>query len=383
MHGRLIVIDLLTNPRYAGFPAANLDAAGALADWGSYCQAAQLAMSLLIDRQQPCARWLEEIALLTVSAVVWSGSLLKIIPFGDQPLSANGTSWAPNLTWQYSLGDDDFIDFGGGSDPVLCPAPTRRRPRTGSASSTWTASTTTTRGPRRGPGPDHQHGHRGEPAIQAHEPPIRSAPRLAQLQLQRRAYVRFKLGWNIHCSSRWIRAAEMRHWDLRRRRCGSCRSTKTTMAVDRHRRRDFWSNPDAGTITLIVGTAPAILWLSTAGSGIDTLADPGDSNPPIIFEPPAALSGGVLEVWIIVRAALIGRLPGLRRATMRPMLAGTIYPAPPGVLTPRYRAMPIRHTVDTLPAHLSERGTIKVRDDGHATICHLVLLRRRAGHTRP
>jgi len=45
-----------------------------------------------------------------------------------------------------------------------------------------------------------------------------------------------------------------------------------------------------GTITPIgVGTAPLYPRLSTAGDGVDTLADPGDSNPPIIFEPPTAL----------------------------------------------------------------------------------------------
>ena len=51
--------------------------------------------------------------------MVWSGSLLKIIPYGDAALSANGATWTPNLTWQYSLVDADFLDFGGGSDPVL------------------------------------------------------------------------------------------------------------------------------------------------------------------------------------------------------------------------------------------------------------------------
>ncbi|MBV9965686.1 MAG: hypothetical protein JO008_08320, partial [Alphaproteobacteria bacterium] len=91
-----IVADLLTNSRYgAGFPAANLDTLGSLADWGNYCQAAQLAMSLLLDKQQPAARWLEEVALLTSAAIVWSGNLLNIIPYGDTPLSANGASWSP------------------------------------------------------------------------------------------------------------------------------------------------------------------------------------------------------------------------------------------------------------------------------------------------
>jgi hypothetical protein len=55
-----------------------------------------------------------------------------------------------------------------------------------------------------------------------------------------------------------------------------------------------------GTITPIgVGTASLYPRQSSAGTGVDTLVAPGDSNPPIIFEPPAALSGGALEVWVI------------------------------------------------------------------------------------
>ena len=198
-----IVGDLLTNPRYgAGFPAANLDSAGALADWGTYCQAAQLAMSLLLDRQQPCARWLEEIALLTVSAVLWSGTSLKIVPYGDQPLAANGASWTPNLTWQYSLGDGDFLDFGGSSDPVLLA-------RSDPAQATnWLSleymDSANSYDPQVLPVWDQglidRYGLRSEPPIQAHSfTNPTSATISAQLQLQRKAYVRntyrFKLGW--------------------------------------------------------------------------------------------------------------------------------------------------------------------------------------------
>lgn len=198
-----IVIDLLTNARYgAGFPAANLDSAGALANWGTYCQAAQLAMSLLLDRQQPCARWLEEIAQLTVSAVLWSGSLLKIIPYGDAALSANGASWSPNLTWQYDLGDGDFLDFGGGSDPVLL---TRADP---ADMTNWLGIEYMDSAnaynqqvlPVWDQGLIDQYGIRNEPSIQAHEfTNATSATISAQLQLQRKAYIRnrykFKLGW--------------------------------------------------------------------------------------------------------------------------------------------------------------------------------------------
>jgi hypothetical protein len=202
-----IAADLLTNPRYgAGFPAAHLDTAGSLAGWGTYCQAAELAMSLLLDKQQPAARWLEEIAQLTASAVMWSGNLLKIIPYGDQALSANGASWSPNLTWQYSLGDADFLRWqeGGdsGADPVLL---SRNDP---AQMTNWLSLEYMDSSNSYNPqlvavfdqGLIDQYGVRSEPPVQAHEfTNATSATVAAQLLLQRKAYVRntyrFKLGW--------------------------------------------------------------------------------------------------------------------------------------------------------------------------------------------
>ncbi|HTQ35269.1 MAG TPA: phage tail protein [Stellaceae bacterium] len=203
-----IVADLLTNARYgAGFPAANLDVSGTLSDWGTYCQSAQLAMSLLLDKQQPAARWLEELAELSVSAVVWSGTLLKIIPYGDQALSANGTSWTPDLTWQYSLGDDDFLPWSNGgdsgsTDPVLM---TRSDP---AQAVNWLSVEYMDASNSYNPqiiavfdqGMIDLYGLRTAASIQAHAftNPI-SAAISAQLMLQRRLYVRntctFKLGW--------------------------------------------------------------------------------------------------------------------------------------------------------------------------------------------
>jgi hypothetical protein len=202
-----IVTDLLTNPRYgAGFPAAHLDSGGSLADWGTYCQAAELAMSLLLDKQQPAARWLEEIAQLTAAAVVWSGNLLKIIPYGDQALGANGASWTPNLTWQYSLGDADFLRWqeggDGGTDPVLL---SRNDP---AQMTNWLSLEYMDSSNSYNPqivavfdqGLIDQYGVRSESPVQAHEfTNATSAAVAAQLLLQRKAYVRntyrFKLGW--------------------------------------------------------------------------------------------------------------------------------------------------------------------------------------------
>jgi hypothetical protein len=206
-----IVVDMLTNVRYgAGFPIANLDtgggwgAGGSVADWGDYCQAAQLAMSYVADRQQPVARWIEEIAQLTVSAVVWSGATLKIIPYADGALSANGATWTPNLTWQYSLIDDDFIPWseGGGSDPVIIARsdPSREANWLGAEYEDAAGNYNREVIPVWDQGAIDEHGIRAEPSVQADAfTNVTSTTISAQLQLQRKLYVRniykFKLGW--------------------------------------------------------------------------------------------------------------------------------------------------------------------------------------------
>jgi hypothetical protein len=107
-----IVIDLLTNPRYgAQFPAANLDSAGSLADYANYCNAVGLTLAPVYDSQQACSQMLAEIAAVTNSAIVWSGGLLKIIPYGDQPRFASYTP--ASFTGALALGDQISLTFAG------------------------------------------------------------------------------------------------------------------------------------------------------------------------------------------------------------------------------------------------------------------------------
>jgi hypothetical protein len=86
-----IVQDFLTNPRYgANFPSANLDPAVTSDDpssYASYCAAVGLFLSPLLDQQQEAQQSLAEITKLTNSAIVWSGALLKIVPYGDHPVT--------------------------------------------------------------------------------------------------------------------------------------------------------------------------------------------------------------------------------------------------------------------------------------------------------
>jgi Putative phage tail protein len=111
-----IVTDFLTNPRYgAGFPATNLDN---LSAYSEYCAAAGLFLSPLLDIQQEAQQSLGNIVKLTNSAIVWSGALLKILPYGDQPLSAAYT--IIGLSGTIVAGDTLSLTF---SDPVLAGLP--------------------------------------------------------------------------------------------------------------------------------------------------------------------------------------------------------------------------------------------------------------------
>ncbi len=90
----LVIYDFLTNAQYgAGFNPASIDAATLFGSGGdgslqTYCKALGIAFSpVLVSQEQGSsilARWLQ---LLTCAAV-WSGGLLKFIPYGDTAVSA-------------------------------------------------------------------------------------------------------------------------------------------------------------------------------------------------------------------------------------------------------------------------------------------------------
>ncbi|HEV2097750.1 MAG TPA: hypothetical protein VGR45_02355, partial [Stellaceae bacterium] len=111
-----IVTDFLTNPRYgAGFPLANLDS---LCAYAEYCAAVGLFLSPLLDTQQEAQQSLGDIAKITNSAIVWSGALLKILPYGDQPLSATYT--VISLSGTIVAGDTLNLTF---TNPALAGLP--------------------------------------------------------------------------------------------------------------------------------------------------------------------------------------------------------------------------------------------------------------------
>ena len=95
-----VVADFLTNAQYGiGFPAGSIDAttlygAGGDASYQTYCAAVGLALSPALNTQEQAssilARWLS----LTNTAAVWSGGLLRFVPYGDSATAAGAVQSA-------------------------------------------------------------------------------------------------------------------------------------------------------------------------------------------------------------------------------------------------------------------------------------------------
>lgn len=134
-----------------------------------------------------------------------------------------------------------------------------------------------------------------------------------------------------------------------------------------------------GTIAPIgVGSATLYNRLASAGAPLfEQLAPPGDTNLPVVFEPPAALTGGTAELWCIATGGanwggcvVYLSTDGDTYAPAGEILAG----ARQGVLTASLPAQPDPDTIDTLSVDLAmSRGQLlsgtKADADGLVTLC--------------
>jgi hypothetical protein len=113
----LIVSDFLTSPQFGvGFPSGSIDATTLFTQGGSndasyqtYCRAIGLTLSPALTDQEQASSILQRWLQLTNTAAVWSGGLLRFIPYGDSAVTGNGVTFTPNVTPIYNLGDDDFV----------------------------------------------------------------------------------------------------------------------------------------------------------------------------------------------------------------------------------------------------------------------------------
>ena len=137
-----VLLDFLTNETYGvGFPTALIDQDSLLTTTdgfnpmvgdnavSTYCQAVGFAWSAVLNNPEPGSsvvdRWCKNI----VVAPVWTGAVLKFIPYWDTQTSGN-PGWdaaagialkyyTPSIPVLFDLTDDDFISDAPDDDPVI------------------------------------------------------------------------------------------------------------------------------------------------------------------------------------------------------------------------------------------------------------------------
>ena len=269
----------------------------AISSWQTWCRALGLDFSPCLDLVEKAndvlARWFQ----ITNTAAVWSGSVLKAIPYGDTSVTGNGYVFTPDVTPVYDLSDNDYVRPSDG-DPVQLirsdPNDAYNCYRLEFSDRTVLYNVNAVEA--RDQASIERFGLRVASQISAHEFTQGSVAQVAaNLICQRSVNIRntytFKLSWEYFL---------LEPMDLVTLTDTGMGMTKVAVRIT------SVEEDDNGILTVVAeefpsGTASATAYPAQANSNgvtINPAAVPAPVNPPVIFEPPASLTGGTAQVWI-------------------------------------------------------------------------------------
>lgn len=305
----VVMYDLLTSQVH-GLPLAPaLD----ILDFIEYCYASNFLCSPAYVAQRPAADILTELTQIGNAAIVWTGAnVLKVVPYGDLPVSYQGFqpgggpnpdccepgdvyTFTPDLTPAYDLTLDDFI-----ASPGTPPVHVYRKRQSDSfnliqvecldRSNSYNVYVAEARDQAS----IEQYGIKAKDVIALHaicDPSI--ARSVAQTILQRELYIRntyeFSLGY------RYSRLEPMDIVTLTEPGIGAVSKLVRIKTLDES--PEGLLKVTAEELTVGVSTPGDYATQGTGGFVVDNNVSPGQTNAPVIFQPPIELSG-IPQIWI-------------------------------------------------------------------------------------
>jgi len=312
-----IVIDALSNARLGvAFPS---DSLGDLTNWANYCKASKFFLSPAVSAQTSAHEFFKDILDATNSEVVWSEGLVKVIPYGDAAVTSSYGSWTPDMTPLYDLDDDDFCPAKG-EDPVRIirksPADAYNQVQVEYLSRANEYNVTPVE--RKDQANIEQFGLRAQAVRKLHLIcRDDTAGNIADILLRRALYIRnefeFELSWKYGL---------LEPMDL-------VTITDLPQGLDRQlvriievvEKEDGSISIRAEEVPGVTASAAEIDGEVSGGFSVDFNVSPGNTNAPVFFEPPLALtdtpqvwlamSGGAnwggAEIWLSMDGSSYGR----------------------------------------------------------------------------
>lgn len=303
----LLIQDFLTNENYGTpFRASALDLDSLLSGpnatttgdsaYQTYCRAMGFSLSPELVDTEEASSILERWTMLTNSVPVWSGSKLKFIPYGDEEITANGVTYIPDIEVRYNLTRDDF-QYTQGEDPVLftrgdtADAKNAFYLRVSDRSDNYALKPVGARDQAA----VEKFGKLQADTVEAGEiKTLAMGDTVAHLILQRSAYVRNK--FNFRLDQRYVRLEAMDVVTL----------TEPGLGLNQYRVRiTAITENDEGLLEIEaedfpdgLGSTAVYTTQEAENTPYNTAEEPGDVEPPVIFEPPSVLTNGNPEIWM-------------------------------------------------------------------------------------
>lgn len=304
----LLIQDFLTNANYGTpFPASSLDLdsllsgpdAGTTGDnhYQTYCRAMGFTLSPALYDSKEASSILEHWLDITNSACVWSGSVLKFIPYGDETITANGVTYLPDNPVRYHLNDSHFL-ASNDEDPIQI----QRGDPADAKNSFYVEVEDRASGYELKPvaakdqASIEQLGLKIAPTVTAHEiKTIAMGAKVAQLLLQRSTYIRNQYSFKL--PSTFVLLEAMDIVTLTQETLAMVQFPVRIIEIEEDEEgnlaiiaEDF--NPSVSSTLAVVPSQPS------QDTQVNAATDPGDVTLTEIIEVPADLTNGVPQIWL-------------------------------------------------------------------------------------